>query len=136
PVGFSLPGGGVLAGRSIGLGLPVLAGCPPGWAFAWLVGVYEGDRFLGYLRVAAVHDPATDSLVLFLDARLLERALLLPVCLEPAWVMNHDPRARIWSGPTGAALDFGAAAPQWTRMRVLGPQVGRRLFVFNPFTAD
>jgi hypothetical protein len=50
--------------------------------------------------------------------------------------MNHDPATHIWSGPTGDAIDFGVAAPQWTRMTVVGPQVAGRIFVFNPFAAD
>jgi hypothetical protein len=127
-------GAGALAGWAVELRLPVLVACPPGTQFAWLVEVDEGGQFIGYMRMPSVYEPATDSLLYRLDAALLDRALLLPVCVGPAWVMNHDPNTRIWSGPTGDAIDFGPAAPQWTRMPVVRPQVGARIFVFNPAT--
>lgn len=103
---------------------------------AWLVEIDEDEQFLGYLRFPVQFDPASNSLIYRLSARVLARALLLPVCVEPAWVMNHDPGAQIGSGPTRGAVDFGAAAPQFTRMVVVGSQVGGRILVFNTFTAD
>lgn len=77
-----------------------------------------------------------DGLVWRVDAGLLDRALLLPACLRPAWVMNHRPGTRVWSGPNRGAVDLGVAAPQWTRMTVVGPQVGLRVPVYNPFARD
>ena len=127
---------GALAGRSVDVRLPVLVSCPPGAQFAWLVELSRSGEFLGYLRLPATYDPATNSLVYRLPADALDGTLFLPVCVGRAWVMNHDPGARIWSGPTPDAVDFGIAAPQWTRMTVVGPQVRGRLFVFNPFTAN
>jgi hypothetical protein len=121
---------------AVELRLPVLADCQKDASFAWLLSVDEDEQFLGYLRVPGAFEPATSSLVYRLPASLLGQTLLLPVCVEPTWVMNHDPLARIWSGPTRGAIDFGAAAPQFTHMDVVGPQVGPRVFVFNPFTAD
>jgi hypothetical protein len=127
---------GAPARRVADLRLPVLTGCQPDTQFSWLIEIDQAGQFLGYLRLPAVHDPGTNSLSYRLPVGLLRRALLLPVCLGPAWVMNHDPGTRIWSGPNGDAIDFGAAAPQWTRMTVVGPQVGLRLLVFNEFTAN
>src|SRR4051812_39263888 len=100
------------------------------------MGAEEDGQFLGYLRWPAAFEPADDSLVYRVPPRLLANTLLLPVCIEPAWAMNHDPAARIWSVPTRGAIDFGPAAPQFTRMDVVGPQAGGGVLVVNRFTAD
>ena len=48
------------------------------------------------------------------------------------WVVSHLP-TDVWSGPNASALSFGPA-PVGTPFRVLAPQVGARLYVYNPRT--
>jgi len=42
----------------------------------------------------------------------------------------------MWSSPLPDAIDLGVAAPQFTRMEVLAPQLGGRLLVLNAFTGE
>ena len=109
---------------------------PPGaeGEVTWLVEARQDSQFFGYLRVASTFDPATNRVVFLVPLRLLDGTLFLPVLLREAYLANFDASARAWSSPFKDALDFGVAAPQWTRMRVLGPQVGGRIFVLNSFT--
>jgi hypothetical protein len=125
-----------LTGVSVDLHLPVIASCQPSGSFAWLVGVEEDGQFLGYTRWPASFDAATNTLLYSLPVDLVSPTLLLPACLQPAWVMNHDPQVHIWSGPTSDAVDFGVAAPQFTVMPVVGPQVDGRIYVYNPYRGD
>ena len=61
---------------------------------------------------------------------------LLPVALRPAFVQNFDALVRIFSSPDPRAESFGYAGPQFTTFTVVGPQVGARIFVFNPVTEN
>jgi len=51
---------------------------------------------------------------------------------EPYWVQNFE-RTQLWSGPDAAAESFGTAS-QGSYFRVAEPQVGSRLYVWNPTT--
>lgn len=117
--------------------LPVLASPDPNAEAVWLMEVDDdGGGFLGYVRPPSSVDPLSNQVVLTLAARQLRGTLFLPVVLRLAYVRNFDPLAHMWSSPFADAIDFGIAAPQWTRMRVLAPQVGRRLPVLNTFTGE
>jgi hypothetical protein len=126
-----------LASTSLEIRLPVPAiELGPGEQFAWLMEVDGPDRqFFGYARPPAVFDPATNQLVLSIPANQLHDLLFLPVRLHPAFVRNMDADMHVWSSPFADAVDFGVAAPQFTRMEVLAPQLGGRLLVLNAFTA-
>jgi hypothetical protein len=89
-------------------------------------------QFLGYMRAPAEFDPATNSLRYHVALGELRGTLLLPVLVEPAYVRNFDPAVHIWSSPMADAVDFGVAADQFTLFKVVGPQVGGRIFVYNP----
>jgi len=52
----------------------------------------------------------------------------------PFWVETFQP-AHLWSGIDTAAVDFGPV-PQFSRFRVVTPQAGARLHVYNPATRD
>ena len=77
-----------------------------------------------------------DQLVYRLPLSLLEGTLFLPVRLQPAQVSNFNGETHIWSSPFKDAANFGVAAPQFTSFTVVGPQVGQRILVFNPVTAN
>ena len=60
-----------------------------------------------------------------------------PQTLSLAYIQNFDPRVHIYSGPcrcTADPIDFGPAGPQFTTFTVAGPQVGDRIYVYNPVT--
>jgi hypothetical protein len=93
-------------------------------------------QFFGYMRVPAEFEPATNSLVYRVSLGELRDTLWLPALIVPAYVKNHDGRVHIWSSPMSDAVDFGVAAPQFTLFKVVGPQVGGRIFVYNPATGN
>jgi hypothetical protein len=99
--------------------------------FAWLREVRVNGVFAGYFRDAAEFEPATNSLLTQVPAGALSGTLFLPSFIVPAYVANHDPRAHIYSSPFVDAIDFGEAGPQFTRFKVVAPQVIARIYVFN-----
>lgn len=109
---------------------------PAGAEAAWLMEVRQDGQFLGYMRFDSQFDPATNQVVFDLNGSQLDGTLFLPVVLNEEWLANFDPDVHIWSSPRNDAVDFGTAAPQWTRTRVLGPQVAGRIFVLNEFTGE
>ncbi len=52
----------------------------------------------------------------------------------PWWVQNHQ-ETQLWSGVDGGAVAF-TKVPQWRYFMVVSPQVGKRLYVFNPLTKN
>jgi hypothetical protein len=129
---------GSIAGLTMEVRLPRPAVTPgPGEEVAWLMEVDDANgNFLGYSRQPSTLDPTTQQVVLSVSASQLTGTLFLPVLLRTAYVRNFDPGAHIWSSPFVDAVDFGLAAPQWTRMQVLAPQIGQRLPVLNGFTGQ
>jgi hypothetical protein len=127
-----------LANSLVELRLPVPpVDVGPGELATWLMEVDTPDgHFFGYVRVNGVFDPTTNTLVVSIPVRQLHSLLFLPVLLGQAYVSNFDPEIHIWSSPFPDAVDFGAAAPQLTRMQVLAPQLGSRLQVLNSFTGE
>jgi hypothetical protein len=106
-------------------------------AATWLMELDDDHGvFLGYIRAPGTLDPNTGDTLVTLTIAQLSGTLFVPVVLEPAYVRNFDPNAQMWSGPLSDAVDFGVAAPVWTRMQVVGPQVGDRLPVVNAFTGN
>ena len=106
----------------------------PGEITTWLVEVQEDGEFLGYMRLPAKFDAATNTVTFSLSGSMLHGTLFLPAVLQPSEVENFDGQVHMWSSPLRTAVDFGEAAPQWTRFQVLGPQVGKRILVHNPVT--
>ncbi|HEX2922916.1 MAG TPA: hypothetical protein VHS28_02675, partial [Chloroflexota bacterium] len=53
---------------------------------------------------------------------------------SPWWVQNHQ-ETQLWSGVDSNAVSF-ASVPQWGYYMVVSPQVGTRLYVFNPLTRN
>jgi hypothetical protein len=127
-----------LARASVELRLPVLAQPEqPSVEFAWLMEIQDSDgQFLGYDRLAAEYDPATDALISRVELRDLRGTLLLPALILPAFIRNHDANVHIWSNPRPDAVDFGLAGPQFTLFKVVGPQVSNRIFVYNLATQE
>lgn len=124
-----------VSGQVFRVVLPVpSAPIKPGEFVTWLVEVREEGHFLGYMRMPAAFDPATNTVTFELTGTQLSGTRFLPVVIQPAAVVNFDARARIWSSPFRNAVDFGEAAPQWTQFQVLGSQVGSRILVHNPVT--
>lgn len=130
--GQALPPPPALANASVTVHLPLdpLPSQGDG-QFAWLMEVRDGQEFLGYMRLPASFDPTSGALFYSISLASLQGTLFLPALIVPAYVANFDPNVHIWSGPTSVAIDFGVAAPQFTIMEVVGPQVGTRIFVFN-----
>ena len=56
---------------------------------------------------------------------------------QPYWVRNHR-LTRLWSGPEvgQATPSFGTTSQQFCVFRVMLPQQGGRLYVFNPYTGN
>jgi LysM repeat protein len=108
----------------------------PGDEITWLMEVQEDGVFIGYMRITGVFDPSTNRIVFTVPGSMLQGTLFLPVVLTEAYMRNFDPNVRLWSSPFKDAVDFGVVGPQWTRLRVLSPQVGQRIMVYNTFTKD
>jgi hypothetical protein len=127
-----------VASASIEVRLPLpSAVLAPGEEVFWLMEVVGPDReFLGYIRPPSVFDPAAQQVVLTIRADQLRGTLFLPVVWRTAYVRNDDSSVHIWSSPFADAVDFGEAAPWWTRMQVLAPALNQRLFVLNEFTGQ
>ena len=106
----------------------------PGRRFAWLMEVQEDGQFLGYLPIDGTYDAPSNTMIYELPLSALSGTLFLPVMMQTAWVTTFDPGVHIWSSPYKTAVDFGEAAPQFTSLQVVWPQVGGRIFVFNPTT--
>jgi LysM repeat protein len=104
---------------------------------AWLMELDDADgQFLGYVRPPSALDPSTQQVVLMIPVSQLRGTLFLPVLLRTTYVRNFDPGVHIWSSPLSDAVDFGLAAPQWSRMQVLAPRISQRLPVLNSFTGE
>jgi hypothetical protein len=101
----------------------------PGQESTWLMELDDASgAFVGYVRPANTIDPVSQQIRITVPiAQLQHGTLFVPVLLSTAYVRNFDAGVHIWSGPLPDAVDFGPAAPQWTRMQVTGPQVGQRL---------
>lgn len=107
----------------------------PNGQFGWIHEIRENGTILGYGRDIARFDPTTNALIVQATVGdLLLGTSLQPVVFTPWWVPNYDPSVHVYSGPTHGAVDYGIAAPQFTTFTVVGPQVGTRLFVYNPIT--
>ena len=123
----------------VDLALPIVSPSTaqsPGGIFVWLQAVYDQGAFLGYVRPAADFNPATGNLSLHLPISSLEGTLILPAVMIPAAVQNFDPNAHIFSSWAVNASDFGVAGPQFTTFTVVGPQVGSRVFVYDPISGN
>ncbi len=102
--------------------------------FAWLREVRVNGKFVGYFRDAATFDAGANALVTRVPAGAIGGTLILPGFIVPAFVANFDPETHIFSSPFTDAIDFGVAGPQFTRFKVVGPQVISRIFVFDEAT--
>ena len=108
---------------------------PSGQTPAYLQSIRTpGGEFVGYLRSPAEFNPLTGRQDWSLTATELDRTLFLPVGLQTAFLINLSGSAHLYSGPDDNSTDFGLAAPANTIFPVIGPQVGLRIYVFNPVT--
>jgi hypothetical protein len=126
-----------LADVQVQLLLPVPTPVTPGQSTGWLMSVDDPPgQTVGYTRPPSTIDPASGLILLTPTLGELGGTLFLPVVFQQAFVRNFDPDVHIWSNPFSTAVDFGVAAPQWTRMEVLAPVVGSRLPVLNASTGE
>jgi hypothetical protein len=133
--GTSAPLPGSVLEKRIELTLPVLV-TPPGLdqQFEWLREFREDGLFTGYFRMASTFDPGRNSHRYNIALGEVTGTLFLPAIISPAYLQNFDPNVHVFSGPTITAVDFGLAGPQFTTFTVVGPQVGKRIYVFNSAT--
>ncbi|MBV8087822.1 MAG: hypothetical protein JO247_23685 [Chloroflexi bacterium] len=130
----ALPSGST---STVDLALPVLnVTISANGVFAWLQATYVNGAFFGYIRPPADFNPTTGNVTVHASLSSLQGTLFLPAVIVPAWVQNFDPNAHIFSGPDQAAQDFGAAGPAYTTFTVVAPQVGTRLYVYNPVSSN
>ncbi|NBT25251.1 MAG: hypothetical protein EBT09_01550, partial [Actinobacteria bacterium] len=104
------------------------------FAYLYSTGGGTGPGFAGYLRAPAEFDPPTGRQKWTLRVDEAADVLFMPVALRPAFVQNFADDAHIYSGPNEGAIDFGVAGPQFTTFTVVAPQVGYRIYVYNPET--
>ena len=121
--------------NSIGVQMPSIP-VATGEVFAYLfsTGGGIGPGFTGYLRAPAEFDPSTGRQKWSIRIDEAADVLFMPVALQPAYVANFGEATHIYSSPSEGAIDFGEAGPQFTTFTVVAPQVGYRIYVYNPIT--
>ena len=121
--------------NSIGVQMPSIP-VATGEVFAYLfsTGGGIGPGFTGYLRAPAEFDPSTGRQKWSIRVDEAADVLFMPVALQPAYVANFGEATHIYSSPSEGAIDFGEAGPQFTTFTVVAPQVGYRIYVYNPIT--
>ena len=92
----------------------------------------ENGESLGFMRVVATFDSATDSLRFELPAGMLaSNPRIVPATIDPSPI-TVDPGALVFSGPTQDAIAFGEAGA--SNFEVIGPPVAGRLPVRDAMT--
>ena len=121
--------------NAIGVQMPSIP-VATGEVFAYLfsTGGGTGPGFTGYLRAPAEFDPSTGRQKWSIRIDEAADVLFMPVALQPAYVANFGEETHIYSSPSEGAIDFGEAGPQFTTFTVVAPQVGYRIYVYNPIT--
>ena len=120
----------------VGFSLPSIAVAPT-MEFGYLTQANDAKgAFVGYTRADAKFVPATGRQEFDVNAADLGGAFMLPAAFQPAYVQNFSEGLRIYSGWDDKAADFGAAGPQFTTFKVVAPQIGNRIYVFNPVTGN
>jgi len=120
----------------VGFSLPSIAVAST-MEFGYLTQANDGSgAFAGYTRADAKFVPATGRQEFDVNAADLGGAFMLPAAFQPAYVQNFSESLRIYSGWDDKAADFGAAGPQFTTFKVVAPQIGNRIYVFNPVTGN
>ena len=121
--------------NSIGVQMPSIP-VATGEVFAYLfsTGGGIGPGFTGYLRAPAEFDPSTGRQKWSIRIDEAADVLFMPVALQPAYMANFGEATHIYSNPFEGAIDFGEAGPQFTTFTVVAPQVGYRIYVYNPIT--
>ncbi len=126
-------GAGAVGQNPIALNLPVVQNPQAGQEYAWLIEVVDGSgNVIGYMRLIGDFDSTTNTMHYNLTVGQLQGTIFVPVVIQPSWVQNFDPDVHVWSSPLAEGLDFGTVGTQFVTFRVLGPQVGGRIFVVDP----
>jgi hypothetical protein len=120
----------------VGFSLPSIT-VDPTMEFGYLTQANDAKgAFAGYTRADAKFVPASGRQEFDVNAADLGGAFMLPAAFQPAYVQNFSEGLRIYSGWDDKAADFGVAGPQFTTFKVVAPQIGNRIYVFNPVTGN
>ena len=120
----------------VGFSLPSIT-VDPTMEFGYLTQANDAKgAFAGYTRADAKFVPATGRQEFDVNAADLGGAFMLPAAFQAAYVQNFSEGLRIYSGWDDKAADFGEAGPQFTTFKVVAPQIGNRIYVFNPVTGN
>ena len=119
---------------SVAFSLPSIA-VAPNLEFGYLAQASDASgAFIGYIRADAKFVPSSGRQEFSVGVGDLSGAFMLPAAFQPAYVQNFGADLKIYSGWDDNAASFGPAGPQFTTFRVVAPQIGKRIYVFNPVT--
>ena len=121
---------------SVAFSLPSIA-VAPNLEFGYLAQASDASgAFIGYIRAVAKFVPSSGRQDFSVGVGDLAGAFMLPAAFQPAYVQNFGADLKIYSGWDDKATSFGPAGPQFTTFRVVAPQIGKRIYVFNPVTEN
>lgn len=119
---------------SVAFSLPSIT-VAPNLEFGYLAQASDSSgAFIGYIRADAKFVPSSGRQEFSVGVGDLSGAFMLPAAFQPAYVQNFGSDLQIYSGWDDKAASFGPAGPQFTTFRVVAPQIGKRIYVFNPVT--
>lgn len=119
---------------SVAFSLPSIT-VAPNLEFGYLAQASDSSgAFIGYIRADAKFVPSSGRQEFSVGVGDLSGAFMLPAAFQPAYVQNFGADLQIYSGWDDKAASFGPAGPQFTTFRVVAPQIGKRIYVFNPVT--
>jgi hypothetical protein len=127
----------VVTNNPVSVRLPVAARPPDAdTQFAWLVEERDNGRFVGYRRITGAAQWPSELQVLAVPLSSLQGTLFQPVFVAPAYVETLEADVRLWSSSSASANAAELAVPQFTRFRVIGPELRQRLPVLNVSTNE
>jgi len=119
---------------SVAFSLPSIT-VAPNLEFGYLAQASDSSgAFIGYIRADAKFVPSSGRQEFSVGVGDLSGAFMLPAAFQPAYVQNFGADLQIYSGWDDKAASFGPAGPQFTTFRVVAPQIGKRIYVYNPVT--
>jgi hypothetical protein len=136
---LSAPFGVTVAGNKaskVAFSLPSIP-VAPSMEFGYLAQASDASgAFIGYVRADAKFNPSNGRQEIAVSVGDLAGVFMIPAAFQPAYVQNFRSDLKIWSGWDDKAASFGDAGPQFTTFKVIAPQIGKRIFVFNPVTEN